>query len=229
MNTQGQLPAPLRQPAPAPGQSQVTPVTGSGGPTVWKAEDQQGGADRGPDVMAISLSSRLPEFWTDQPHVWFIPIEAILAPQLLGDDSPCCCEIAQGSNNATGKFNALKDKMLSMFEDTRNRQIEKLMGQIELGDLKPSQLLRKMRDLARDSFPDETLRILWQGWLPTAVRAVLVVADTTDLDKLTQIADNVAEATRRSYVSEVAQPACSHQPHVNAVTTASMELYFQHF
>jgi hypothetical protein len=103
----------------------------------------------------------------------------------------------------TNRYNTLKTKLLSMLEDSRTRQVEKVLGEMDLGDMKPSQLLQRMRNTAKDSFPDGTLRIMWQNHLPTTVRAVLVASRETDLDTLASIADDVAEATRSSHVSEV--------------------------
>lgn len=168
------------------------------------------------DIMAIQLASRIPEFWADQPRVWFIRTEAILAPQKLSDDSrfdmvvsklpkDIITQISDFLSNppASGKFNAIKIKLLSLLEDSKARQIEKLISEMELGDQKPSQLLRRMRDLARDKIPDDTLRVLWQGHLPSTVKAVLAVTDTKDLENLASVADNVAEATRSSQVAAI--------------------------
>lgn len=170
------------------------------------------------DIMAISLSSRIPEFWIDQPRVWFIRTEAILAPQRLGDDAKFDIVVSKLSKDVitqltdflskppdNGKFQAIKTKLLTMFEDSANRKIEKLIREMELGDQKPSQLLRRMRDLATDRIPDDTLRVLWQGHLPPNVRGVLTVTDTFDLEKLSIIADNVIEATRTNQIAEVSQ------------------------
>lgn len=51
---------------------------------------------------------------------------------------------------------------------------------MELGDQRPSQLLRRMRDLARDKIPDETFRIMWQGHLSSSVRAGLAVSEVKE-------------------------------------------------
>ncbi|KAJ8710659.1 hypothetical protein PYW08_009174 [Mythimna loreyi] len=74
-----------------------------------------------------------------------------------------------------------------------------------LGDQKPSQLLRRMRELAKEKIPDDTLKMLWQGHLPSSVRAVLAVTDSKNLDDLAVVADNVFETTRAAHVSEVSQ------------------------
>ncbi|GBP85257.1 Retrovirus-related Pol polyprotein from transposon 412 [Eumeta japonica] len=78
----------------------------------------------------------------------------------------------------------------------RSRQLQKLLSEVELGDQRPSRLLRRMRDLVRTKIPDNTLRVMWTGHLPTAVRAVLAVSDTKDLDNLAAVADKIIENTR---------------------------------
>ncbi|XP_041980270.1 uncharacterized protein LOC121733934 [Aricia agestis] len=69
---------------------------------------------------------------------------------------------------------------------------------MELGEQKPSHLLRRMRELARDKVNNHTLNILWQNHLPASVRAVLVVSDTKELNTLASIADKVMETVRPS-------------------------------
>ncbi|XP_072934915.1 uncharacterized protein [Epargyreus clarus] len=76
---------------------------------------------------------------------------------------------------------------------------------MDLGDQKPSQLLRKMKDLAKKNFPDDTVRILWEEHLPSQVRAVLAVSKFTDLEDLAYIADDVLEATKPLQLATVTQ------------------------
>ncbi|XP_061714543.1 uncharacterized protein LOC133523052 [Cydia pomonella] len=174
---------------------------------------------RSAEVMAISVSSRIPDFWVDQPRVWFIRTEAVLTPQKISDDAKFDMVVSKLPKEvilrltdfltnppSTNKYQELKAKLLKMLEDSKNRQVEKVLGEMDLGEQKPSQLLAKMRNLAKDSFPDATLRIMWQNHLPTAVRAVLVASRETDLDTLASIADDVSEATRNPHVAAVAAP-----------------------
>lgn len=171
------------------------------------------------DLASITVSSRIPDFWIHQPRVWFIRVEATLAPQKLGDASKFDLVVSKLGNDVvaqisdflvnppeTNKYEALKKKLLVIYEETKNRQIEKLISEMELGDQKPSQLLRKMKELARDKIPDDTLRVLWQNLLPTTVRALLVVTENKDLEKLATVADDVHEATKSSSIAAVNQP-----------------------
>lgn len=171
-----------------------------------------------PESAALSVTSRISEFWTHQPRVWFIRTEATLAPQKLGDHAKFDLVVSKLNNDTveqltdflvnppeTDKYEALKKKLLKIYEDSQTKQIEKLMNEMELGDQKPSQLLAKMRVLARDKVTDATLKVLWQNLLPPTVRAVLTVTETKDLERLANIADDVNEVTKASAVAAVSQ------------------------
>lgn len=64
------------------------------------------------------------------------------------------------------KYEALKTRLLAVYEESEVRQVPKFLNEMELGDQKPPQLLRRMKVLARNKFAEETLRMLWMGHLP---------------------------------------------------------------
>lgn len=175
------------------------------------------------DMAAISVSARLPEFWKEQPRIWFLQVEAVLFPQKLSDDAKYHLIVAKLERDvilqisdilskppAENKYKTLKNRLLNIYEESESEKIRKLIEEMDLGTQKPSQLLRKMRDLAKDRIQDSTLAVLWQGHLPSTVKAVLAVTDKTDLDVLATIADKVTEAAvPMKNISSVDQPASS--------------------
>ncbi|KAL0811557.1 hypothetical protein ABMA28_009942 [Loxostege sticticalis] len=174
------------------------------------------------ELASVTVSSRLPEFWCDQPRLWFVQCEAILTPQKLSDEAKYNLVVTKLGKEvikqvsdilltppSVNKFGTLKSRLLTVYEESENRQLQKLLSEIELGDQKPSQLLRYMRDLARGKIPDDTLSIMWQGHLPSSIRAVLAVSEVKDLENLAAIADKVLENTRPLQVSEVTSEATS--------------------
>lgn len=81
------------------------------------------------NLAAISLASTIPEFWTRQPRLWFLRIEAVMAPQRLGNASrydlvvsklnaDVISQITDILTNppATGKYEAIKAKLLQIYE-----------------------------------------------------------------------------------------------------------------
>lgn len=174
------------------------------------------------DVSAIAIAGRIPEFWTDQPRVWFIRAEAVLLPQKMADEQLFQHVVAKLGKETiqqvtdlliqppeARKYETLKKRLLEIYEESEVRQVQKLIGEMDLGDQKPSQLLRRMRDLARGKIPDDTLGILWQSHLPPAVRAVLAVTETKDMDKMATVADKIMETTMQSHIAELTTPDSS--------------------
>nr|XP_037874047.1 uncharacterized protein LOC101744209 [Bombyx mori] len=168
------------------------------------------------EVEQITVTSRIAEFWEDQPRTWFIHAESVLFNQKLSDDAKYHLVIAKLGKNVVSqvtdilikppkekKYDTLKARLLAIYEESESHQLQKLIGEMELGDQKPSQLLRRMKDLARDKISDETLLLLWQNHLPTSVRAVLVVTDSKDINTLASVADKVMETTRPISIGEV--------------------------
>ncbi|XP_075990196.1 uncharacterized protein LOC142985839 [Anticarsia gemmatalis] len=160
----------------------------------------------GQGISAVSLTARIPEFWKTSPKLWFIQEEAVLSPQKMSDESKYELVITKLSKDVIEqvteilinppekqKFETLKQRLISIYQESEDMQLKKLIGEMELGEQKSSQLLRKMQDLARGKVSNETLAVLWQNHLPSAVRGVLAVADSKELDTLASIADKVAE------------------------------------
>ncbi|CAH0701181.1 unnamed protein product [Spodoptera exigua] len=145
-----------------------------------------------------------PEFWRDQPRLWFKQLEAIVAPQKQGDDYKYYTviaklpkeEIIQVSDLITcpppiEKYKAIKERLISCYEESDQRQLQKLLSEMDLGDQKPSHLLRKMRTLSNGNISDETIKLLWLRLLPPSVTSVLAVTEDIDVNKMSQIADKI--------------------------------------
>lgn len=163
------------------------------------------------EIAAIALSMRVPPFWRDKPRLWFITFEAavsdlkksdvqkaqMVVAQLTKEDIEQICDLLE--NPSERPYNAIKERLISVYEESDGKQLQKLLSDMELGDQKPSQLLRRMRNLAHNKVPDNTLRLMWVNLLPAQVRSVLVVSDTiskdTALDELAKMADKMMEQT----------------------------------
>ncbi|GFY72248.1 transposon Ty3-I Gag-Pol polyprotein [Trichonephila inaurata madagascariensis] len=81
---------------------------------------------------------------------------------------------------ATNNYNALKERLIAEFSDSENKQIRKLLSELQLGDDKPSHLLRKMRVLASGaSLNDYFLKTLRLQRLPSEMESILSVSPET--------------------------------------------------
>lgn len=183
------------------------------------------------EVGGISLSLRVPPFWRDRPRLWFISFEAAthdlkrsqaqLSQMVIAQlDKQDVEQISDLLYNPPSErhYTILKERLISVYEESEGRQFQKLLQEMELGEQKPTQLLRRMRNLARDKVPDSTLRLMWMNHLPPHVRSVLVVSDTISktaaLDELALLADKMLEQNQ-----EVS--AISLTPHATSSTATA--------
>lgn len=188
------------------------------------AEEEKGPAAEQPMqqmTATITLSARIPEFWRQMPRLWFHQFDAIVDPQKTGDVHKSQLLIAKLGRDelrdisdilenmpVTGKFETLKKRLISVYEQSETQQLNQLLNEVELGDQKPSQLLRRMRELGKNRVPDETLKVLWVGRLPRSIRAVITACDVEiKLDNLAITADKIMESTKPHELALINQPS----------------------
>jgi len=73
---------------------------------------------------------------------------------------------------------------------------------LELGDKKPSYLLREMQQLAGDQLADDMLKNLWLQHLPVQVQTILTTCSDS-LSNLSKMADKIHEVSEVSTVATV--------------------------
>lgn len=74
---------------------------------------------------------------------------------------------------ATNKYETLKTRILAEFTHSDQQKLRILLKETELGDNRPSQLLRKMRELSNNVLSDDALKTLWIERLPEQIRPVV--------------------------------------------------------
>ncbi|GFU74288.1 transposon Tf2-9 polyprotein [Trichonephila clavipes] len=99
-----------------------------------------------------------------------------------------------------------------------HQEIRKLLIGEELGDRRPSELLRVMRRRAEShSVPDDLMLELFQQHLPTRVQSILAAISPLTLEKAAEVADRVMEVT------PVAVSACSVSSDKNSIESHVLE------
>ena len=122
------------------------------------------------DAAAVSaVSVKLPEFWPEDPEVWFIRVEAQLRSRSVTQDQTKFDYVVASLDNstaaevkavllhplATNKYDAIKEALLGAFGKTQAQKDAELFNISGLGDRTPSALLRKLESLNNNA---DTLR-----------------------------------------------------------------------
>lgn len=153
------------------------------------------------------VSAKLPPLWKNRIEIWFIQVESNF--QLAG----ITCDLTMYNHVVAAidpdtlsavsdilisppkekKYDTLKARLIQEYSQSETQKIRQLCSELQLGDEKPSHLLRKMKDLAGSTFQDQTfLKTLWLQRLPTEVQAILSIS-SEDVDKLAIMADKILD------------------------------------
>lgn len=158
------------------------------------------------DQRAISrVSVRPPPFWRENPALWFKQLESqfITSGITVSDtkfhtavsalDTAVISQVSDLIMNppAEGKYELLKQRLQERFADSEEQRFRKLLGNLDLGDRKPSHLWREMRELAgNNNLNEHILKSLWMQRLPTQSQAILS-AEEGNTDRLLILADRI--------------------------------------
>lgn len=153
-----------------------------------------------------AITIKLPSFWTENPTLWFSHIEAqFQISRITNDDTKFSYTVSSlperlalevqdilASPPTANKYVVLKEALINRISQSEAKRLNQLLQTEELGDRKPSQLLRRLRSLASNSISEDILKNLWISRLPVESQRILTVSQG-DLESLATIADNLAE------------------------------------
>jgi len=173
-----------------------------------------------PPRMELSrVSFKAPPFWKANPELWFIQLESNFVTSGITNDTTKFHSVVAAidtdiltyvsdivrSPPETNKYESLKQRIVCQFSQSETSRLRSLLQEIQLGNKKPSQLLREMKDLAQNKLSDDVLGQLWKQRLPLNCQQILSVS-TQPLDSLASLADKITEVSGLTpHVDVVAQ------------------------
>lgn len=165
-------------------------------------------ASEQPTLGAVGI--KLPPFWKSDPEVWFAQAEAQFATRNINQEASkhahviatlppdVAVEVRDLLINppSTNAYTHLKEQLIMSMTASEQRRVQMLLTEEELGDRKPSQLLRRMqRLLGEQKLEMGILKQLFLQRLPQSVRLILAsTSDTMPLADLANLADRIIEA-----------------------------------
>lgn len=187
----------------------------TGGEQIVPPQDQQ---DNGtvPQNAINRVQVKVPPFWKQNPSLWFKQLEAQFAnSQIVNDltkfntivgiiESDILSSVSDIVLNppANNLYDTIKKRLIQQFSDSDNKKLKNLLNNFNTGDMKPTDLLRKMRELSCGKVGDDLLKTLWLQKLPTTIQAVLSTR-TENLDQLMILADAMFDVTEQTSIQAI--------------------------
>jgi hypothetical protein len=177
-----------------------------------------------------NVAVKLPEFWVEDPDMWFIQAEAafrtarIIQSRTKFDHAlmrlPSHVSVALRStilaavNEAVqDPFEQLRAKLCTTYGKTKWQRAFALLDHPDLGDRRPSSMMAEMRALLpADAQPDNLFLALFLRRLPPSMRDHLMTADSDTADDMAGLADKLWDARASQSVSAVTSDIAAVRP-----------------
>lgn len=171
------------------------------------------------------VALKIPPFWADEPDLWFAQLEGQFTLGQITQDSTKYAYVLSHIETKhakeikdlitkpplTDKYECIKKALISRLSLTQEQQIRQLLEHEEIGDRRPAQFLRHLQALASNTIPEQLLRTLWMGRLPSQLQAILATRGSDSLEAVAELADRVYEVTQKSVAVASIQPSTSKQ------------------
>lgn len=181
------------------------------------------------------VAVKVPPFWAEEPALWFAQLEGQFMLANITTDTTKFYHVVSNLDHkyaaevkdiittppAIERYEKLKTALVSRLSASKEQRVEEIVSQAELGDRKPSQFLRHMRDLAGKDISDDFLRSIWAKRLPPHVQAAIATMPDASLDKVAALADKVNEIVVFSPNIAEAQGHASYSPATSSSTSAA--------
>ncbi|XP_063369925.1 uncharacterized protein LOC134658244 [Cydia amplana] len=153
------------------------------------------------------VSVKVPPFWPEEPEIWFAQIEGQFhVGNITQDVTKFNYVISQLDQQylkevkdivisppATEKYDKLKAELIKRLTASKEKKQLQMVMHEELGDRKPSQLLRHLKSLGGPTLPEDFIKTLWTTRLPMNIQTFIAGQPDTSLEVLAERADRIKD------------------------------------
>lgn len=161
-----------------------------------------------PQIQRLGL--HLPEFKRADPELWFaLADRAFCAANITSETTKFAHAVSHlgtqfGSEVRdiilnppnSNPYTVLRDELIKRLGDTQASKTKKLIEDEAIGDQRPSQFMRRLRNLGGSSVTEDLIKTLWISRLPALVQAILAAHKNLNLDTLAELADSIFDSTK---------------------------------
>lgn len=100
---------------------------------------------------------------------------------------------------ATNPYTTLKQEFIKRIGTSQATKTKKLLEHEVIGDQKPSQFARRLKDLGGSAISEEVIKTIWLNRLPSLAQAILAAHHNLNLEDLANLADSIVESTKANH------------------------------
>jgi hypothetical protein len=152
------------------------------------------------------VAVKIPPYWKKKPDAWFRQIEASFRTAGVTTDQTKYDHVLANletqivddiddfftTEPTENKYDSLKARLIKYSQGSETERVTKLLKHVELGDRKPSAMLREMKQLAGDNFAS-VIEPLFIQRVPELIGAIVTASQIKELDKKAELADKIME------------------------------------
>ena len=174
---------------------------------------------------------KAPEFCSHDPTLWFNLLEmnfkvnritssvskfSLATQKLPSEVLTKVSDVIQSAIASNTPYEDLKKAVIERLESTVTTRLQELLSKEELGNEKPTDLLRRMKRLLSDkyaTFDQSVFRQLFYQRLPSVIQANLfTVKDKLSLEELAKLADDFMDSVPSTKIAAVASTPPPESP-----------------
>lgn len=169
-----------------------------------------------PEISSLTNSFKIPEFWPADPTLWFSQVEATFMSHRITSETTkfyklisllnpqYAAEVRDLIENPPTVFpyTKLKETLIHRTSLSKQERIQQLFNITDLGDKKPSQLLRQLQQLVGSMHLDDSiLEEIFLQKLPSNIQLILASNNNISLADKAEIADRILNVTQPTLCS----------------------------